>query len=124
MTATDLGVHLSGVNDDVRGDLHDINWMDGRRGTGEGKRVMKEVSKYWMLEHLRREDKVYTATVLGNVPNVNQPKLPAYAVLIEDIGFETVYKSEAGELKVGARIRLRASEVDPKEMKVVWRMAS
>mmetsp|Transcript_14913 Transcript_14913/g.30676 ORF Transcript_14913/g.30676 Transcript_14913/m.30676 type:complete len:546 (+) Transcript_14913:3-1640(+) len=125
VTATDLGVHLSGVNDDVRGDLHDIDWNDGKKGAGEGKRVMKEISRYWTLEHLRREGsgRVYVSTVLGSIPNVNQPKIPAYAVLIEDLGFETVYKSELGELQIGSRLNLRVSEVDPRDQKVVWCVA-
>jgi len=78
------------------------------------------------LEYLRREGKerVYIATVLGNIPNMNQPKVPAYAILLEDIGMETVFKCDFGELDIGHRIRLKVAEVDPRESKIVWTVAN
>jgi Exoribonuclease R len=93
-----------------------INYKKGSGFINAARMVQKKSKEYWLFEYVRRQveecdmEIVYETTVLACI----DPRRGQYAIYVHKLGLEHRYVSEQGELKIGEKLWLKVSNVQPR----------
>jgi hypothetical protein len=93
-----------------------INYRKGSGFLNAARMVQKKSKEYWLFEYVRRQleesevEIVYETTVLACI----DPRRGQYAIYVHKLGLEHRYVSEQGELKIGEKLWLKVSTVQPR----------
>lgn len=112
---TDQGLYTKYVREtSFNGNL--VNYRKGSGFLNAARMVQKQSKEYWLFEYVRRQlegcdtEILYETTVLACI----DPQRSQYAIYVHNLGLEHRYVSEKGQLRIGEKLWLKVSTIQPR----------